>query len=121
MLHLFFANSKHAAGEAVHSLLLAVNGLALDDDGTQQHSQGARMGNCAALVRGNVPIERVLQTDALDEMIDQRQRAQSLALQGEANHCACPSQYLALVLATDDKSQPLHRLTRRRNMPPESI
>src|SRR5215468_3219357 len=75
------------------------------------------MGNCAALVRGDVPIERVLQTDALDEMIDQRQRAQSLALQDEANHCTCPSQYLALVLATDDKSQPLHRLTRRHNVP----
>jgi hypothetical protein len=86
MPHLFLANSEHATGEAVHSLLLAVNGLALDDDGTQQHPQGARMGNCAALVRGDVPIERVLQTDALDEMIDQRQRAQSLALQGEANH-----------------------------------
>jgi hypothetical protein len=43
MLHLIVANSEHAAGEAVHRLLLAVNGLALNDDGTQQHAQGASM------------------------------------------------------------------------------
>jgi hypothetical protein len=109
MRHLFRANSEHAAGKAVHSLLLAVNGLALDDDGTQQHSQGASMGNGAALVRGYVPIERVLQTHALDEIIDQGQRAQALALQDEANHWICPS--LSVVLATDSESQPLHRPT----------
>jgi hypothetical protein len=87
MLHLFFANSEHAAREAMHSFLLAVNGLALHDDGTQQHPQGASMRNCAALVRGDVPIERVLQTHTLDEMIDEGQRAQTLTLQDEANHC----------------------------------
>ena len=37
-------------------------------------------------VRGYVPIEGVLQTHALDEMIDQRQGAQAFALQDEANH-----------------------------------
>jgi hypothetical protein len=108
MLHLFFANSEHAAREAMHSLLLAVNGLALHDDGTQQHSQGASTRKCAALVGGDVPIEGVLQTHTLDEMIDQGQRAQTLTLQDEANHCTCPSAYLSLQLATDDKSQPLH-------------
>jgi hypothetical protein len=91
MPHLFVANSEHAAREAVHCLLLAVDGLALNDDGTQQHPQGARMRKCAALVRGDVPIERVLQTHALDKMIDDGQRAQTLTLQDEANHCTCPS------------------------------
>src|SRR5215813_12039970 len=75
------------------------------------------MRNCAALVGGNVAIERVLQTHTLNEMIDQGQRAQTLTLQDEANHCTCPSAYLPLLLATGIKSQQLHRLTRRHNMP----
>src|SRR5215813_5845919 len=75
------------------------------------------MRNCAALVGGDVPIERVLQTHALDEMIDQGQRAQTLTLQDEANHCTCPSSYLAILLATVTKNLPIHRRTRRHNMP----
>jgi hypothetical protein len=39
-----------------------------------------------------VPIERVLQADALDEMIDQRQRAQSLALGKLVHRTVTPEQ-----------------------------
>src|SRR5579864_6716085 len=75
------------------------------------------MRNCAALVGGDVPIERVLQTHTLDEMIDQGQRAQTLTLQDEANHCTCRSASPSLLLSKDNKSQQLHWLARRHNMP----
>lgn len=87
VLHVLHAHAEHAAGEAVHGLLLAVDRFALDDDRTQQHAQSAGMRDRAARVRGDVPRQRVVHADAFDEVVDQGQRAQALGVKSEA----CPT------------------------------
>ena len=82
--HLLGADAEHAVGEAVHRLLLAVDGLTLDDDGAQQHAQCAGVTDGATPVRGHEARQRLGQPDALDEVIDQGQRAQALGVKSEA-------------------------------------
>ena len=71
MAHLQGADAEHAVGEAVHRLLLAVDRFALDDDGAQQHAQGAGVSDGAAPVRRHEARQRLVQSDALDEVVDQ--------------------------------------------------
>ena len=72
MLHLVRAKPKKPRGEAVHRLLLTIDGLALDDDGAQQHPQGFGVGHGAAPIeRGDVSVEKLLQAAALEEVVDQ--------------------------------------------------
>ena len=71
VLHLLGGDAEHPAGEGLHCLLLAVNRLSLDDDRAQHHSQCPGMGNRAPGVGRDVSIEHILQTDALNKMIDE--------------------------------------------------
>jgi hypothetical protein len=87
VLHVLRADAEHATGEAVHRLLLTVDRLALDDDRAQQHAQCAGVRDRAARVRGDVTRQRVVHADALDEVVDQGQRAQALGVKSEA----CPT------------------------------
>src|SRR5450631_213063 len=89
MLHRLGVNAEHSAGKAVNGLLLAVDGLALDDERTQQHAQGAGMGDGATSVREHEARQRLMQPDALDEVVDQGQRAQPLGAQSEACLLRC--------------------------------
>jgi len=84
VLHLLDTDAEHAIGETVHGLVLAVDRLALDDDRAQQHAQRAGMGDAAARVRGDVARQGVVQADALDEVVDQGQRTQTLGVKSEA-------------------------------------
>ena len=79
------ADPEQSGGEAIHGLLLAVDRFPLDDDRAQQHPQGLRLRDRIAPVGGgNVLVKNRLQAHALEEGIDQRQRSQALAVQGEA-------------------------------------
>ena len=87
--HVALADAEHAVGKTVHRLLLAIDGLALDDDGAQQHAQCAGVGDGATPIRGHEARQRLVQPDALDEVVDQGQRAQSLGAQSEACLLRC--------------------------------
>lgn len=52
----------HAIGKAVHRLLLAAAGLALDDAGAQQHAQCAGVAEGATPVRGHAARQRRVQS-----------------------------------------------------------
>jgi hypothetical protein len=71
VLHLLTRDAKHSAGKAMDGLLLAVDGLAFNDDRTQQDSQGPCVSDSTTHVRGNVPLERILQADALNKVVDE--------------------------------------------------
>ena len=71
----------------MHALLLAVDGLALHDQRAQQHAQGLCMGDGAAGIAGDVARKEFGQTDALYEVVNQRQRPQTLATKDEALGC----------------------------------
>jgi hypothetical protein len=85
MRHLLGADAEHAVGKAVHGLLLTVDRFALDDDRSQQHAQRAGVADGATRVRCDVAREYVVQAQALDEVVDERQRAQALGVKREAS------------------------------------
>src|SRR5450755_2792972 len=49
-------DAEHAAGKPVNGLLLAVDGLALDDERTQQYAQSASVRDGASCIRWDVPL-----------------------------------------------------------------
>lgn len=72
VLHLIRAKPKKPRAEAVYRLLLTIDGLALDDDGAQQHPQGLGVGHgTAPIERGHVSVEKLLQAAAFEEVVDQ--------------------------------------------------
>jgi hypothetical protein len=56
---------------------------------TQQHAQRTGVRDDTALVGGDVPGERVVQSHTRNEVIDEGQRTEALDVQGRANHFAC--------------------------------
>src|SRR5215467_13321017 len=59
---------------------------------------------------GDVPIERVLQTPTLDEMIDQVATGPNAHFAGRSESLHLSVASPSLLLSTDNKSQQLHRL-----------
>jgi hypothetical protein len=78
--HLLGGDPEHAAGKATDGLLLTIDRLSFDDDRAQQHAERAGVRDGAALIGGDVPRQRVLQSHALDEMVDEGKRAEALAV-----------------------------------------
>src|SRR5215471_1878818 len=89
VLHLLGRDAEHPAGEDLNRLLLPIDRLSFDNNRAQQHTQRTAVWDGAAGVGANVPIDQIFQAKALDEMIDDRQGTQALALQGAAGHFAC--------------------------------
>ena len=85
VLHLVGVDAEHAAGKAVHGLLLAVDRFALDDERAQQYAQGTGMRDGAPCIGGHMPVQHLFQADAFDEVVDKRQGSQALALKIEAS------------------------------------
>src|SRR5262249_16384310 len=77
---------EHPAGEDLNRLLLPIDRLSFDNNRAQQHTQRTAVWDGAAGVGANVPIDQIFQAKALDEMIDDRQGTQALALEGAAGH-----------------------------------
>lgn len=50
--------------------MLAIDGLALDNDRTQQDTECARVADGATCIGWDVPIKGLFQADPLDEVID---------------------------------------------------
>jgi hypothetical protein len=66
------ALAEHPTGKAVHCLLLAIDGLALDNNRTQKHAQCAGMRYRAARVGRDMLVDCPLESDPFDEVIDER-------------------------------------------------
>jgi hypothetical protein len=72
-------DAEEPRGKAGRALLLAVDRLALNDDGAQQHAQRLRMGDRAAAVDGgDVLLEQLEHPHACEEVIDQGKWPQTL-------------------------------------------
>ena len=84
VFHLLLTQAKHAAGKPVHGFLLAVDGFTLDDQRAQQDPKRSGMRDGTSTIAGDMPVQRLLQSDAINEVIDHRQRTQALALEIEA-------------------------------------
>lgn len=84
VFHLLLTQAKHTIGKSVHGFLLTVDGLSLDDERAQQDPKRSGMRDGASAVRGDMPVQGFLQPDAINEVIDQRQRTQALAFEIEA-------------------------------------
>jgi hypothetical protein len=71
VLHLLGRDPKHTAGKAVDGLLLAVDRLSFDDDRAQQHTKRTRVRDGTSRIGWDVASERLVQSHALNEMIDE--------------------------------------------------
>jgi hypothetical protein len=90
---------------AAKPLLLAVDRLSLHDDRAQQDAECAGVRDHAALIGGHVSGERIIQSHARNEMIDDGQWAEALDQQARANHFACVPDILSLLLRKESESQ----------------
>jgi hypothetical protein len=106
----------------LNRLLLTIDRLSFDNNRAQQHTQGTTVRDGAPRVGANVPIDQIIQTNALDEMIDDRQGTQALALQGAAGHFACfkTNQSLRIVIVRRRESSAVSHPSPH-NISPESI
>ena len=122
VLHLLGRDAEHPAGEDLNRLLLPIDRLSFDNNRAQQHTQRTAVGDGAPGVGANVPIDQIFQAKALDEMIDDRQGTQALALQGAAGHFACfqANQSLRVVIVGRRESSAVSHPSPR-SMSPESI
>lgn len=70
--HLRRVDAEASRCKTVHGLLLAIDGLALDQDRAQQHAECLRVGDGTASIGGrNELLEQRRQPHALEEVIDQ--------------------------------------------------
>lgn len=83
-VELLCGESEKRRVEGGDRLVLAVDGLALDDEGAQERGERLGVGELAAAVGGDEALEEGVEADAGDDVVDDRERADTLGPQPHA-------------------------------------